>query len=248
MKIVTFNIRCVYEYDGINSFPHRAGMILDKIAEAQPDIICFQEATAQNMGVLRKALSPDYTVILNGRDADLSGEGLAVAYRPDTCSLHGLEVFWLSPTPCIAASRFPGQSQYPRICQKLLFKNEKSGTIFQLYNLHLEELSEEVRLQQMKLVLGQSMPKNIPVFLLGDLNTQPDGMVYAFCKEQGLTDVTEHILGSFHDYGRINPIKIDYIWTDFNAVKTVKNVSVWEECTDGIYLSDHYPIEMICQL
>lgn len=248
MKIVTFNIRCVYEYDGINSFPHRAGMILDKIAETKPDIICFQEATAQNMGVLRKALSPDYTVILNGREEGYSGEGLAVAYRPNTCSLHGLEVFWLSPTPCIAASRFPGQSQYPRICQKLLFKDEQSETIFQLYNLHLEEISEDVRLQQMELVLRQSMANNIPAFLLGDLNTQPDGMVYAFCKERGLTDVTEHISGSFHDFGRIKPIKIDYIWADSTTAKTVKSVSAWEECADGIYLSDHYPIEMILKL
>lgn len=248
MKIITFNIRFAYDTDGINSFIHRAGLILDVIRERKPDIICFQEANDQNMGFLRKYLAPDYVLLLNRRSECLTGEGVAVAYRPEICSLHGLEVFWLSPTPNVIASKFPGQSNHPRICQKLWFRNEQTGSTFKLYNLHLEELSEDVRLRQMELVLQRSGEEIEPTFLLGDLNTLPDGKVCAFCKEQGLVDLTEKLLHSFHGFGRGEPIKIDYIFTDPATAARVSSVSTWEDCVNGIYLSDHYPVEMICDL
>ena len=80
MKIVTFNVRCMYRsLDKENCFIHRAGMILDTIAEEKPDVICFQEATPENMGFLRRYLKPDYTLLLNQREEGLTGEGLAVA-------------------------------------------------------------------------------------------------------------------------------------------------------------------------
>lgn len=248
MKIVTFNLRFAYSTDGVNSFIHRAGMILGTIAEKKPDIICFQEANDQNIGFLRKYLMPDYVLLLNRRGEGLTGEGVAVAYRPEKCSLHGLEVFWLSPTPNVIASKFPGQSNHPRICQKLWFQNEQTGNTFKLYNLHLEELSEDVRLRQMELVLHYSARETEPTFLLGDLNTLPDGKVCGFCNEQGLVDLTGDIPDSFHDFGRGKPIKIDYIFTDPATAARVSSVSAWEDCVNGIYLSDHYPIEMICDL
>ena len=248
MKIVTFNMRFAYNTDGIQSFIHRAGLILDAIAERKPDIICFQEANDQNIGFLRKYLAPDYAILLNRRGEGLTGEGLAVAYRPDQCSLHGLEAFWLSPTPQIIASKFPGQSMHPRICQRLWFKNEETGNTLRIYNLHLEELTEDIRLQQMEMVLRRSAEESEPTFLLGDLNTLPDGKVYAFCKEHGLVDLTGHISGSFHNFGKEEPIKIDYIFTDPVTAQRVRRVMVWDDCANGIYLSDHYPIEMDCDL
>ena len=81
MKIVTYNIRNVYEKDGVNSFVHRAGMIVDTILEKDPDIICIQEATQKIITMLRRCLSPEYTVLMTQREEGLSGEGLAVAYR-----------------------------------------------------------------------------------------------------------------------------------------------------------------------
>ena len=43
IKLVTFNIRCDYEQDGINNFAFRKPLIVDKVISTQPDIICFQE-------------------------------------------------------------------------------------------------------------------------------------------------------------------------------------------------------------
>lgn len=249
MKIVTYNLRYNYQNDGVNSFVHRAGLILDTIAEENPDILCFQEATEKNIAFLRKYLAPGYTVLLTQREAGLTGEGLAVAYRREKFSLYGLEVLWLSPTPDVIATKFPGQSRHARICQKLLFKNEETGNVFKLYNLHLDECTEDVRVQQMELALGWYAAETVPTILLGDFNSVPTQKVCALCKSYGLIDLTENIPVTFHRFGTENPgYKLDYIFTDAATAARSCSVRIWDQCVNGIYLSDHYPIEWTCDL
>jgi endonuclease/exonuclease/phosphatase family metal-dependent hydrolase len=249
MTIVTYNIRNVYQKDGINSFVHRAGLIVDTILEKNPDIICFQEATEKIITMLRRCLAPEYTVLFTQREEGLSGEGLAVAYRQDRCTLYGLEIFWLSPTPHVIASKFPGQSKHSRICQKLLFKNEQTGKLFKLYNIHLEERSEEVRVQQMELVMEHWATETVPTLLMGDFNTVPTGKVYPSCTERGLVDLTGDISVTFHKFGQMNPgWKLDYIFTDAATAALAGEVCVWDHCVNGIYLSDHYPLELSVDL
>lgn len=243
MNIVTYNIRYAYRTDKENSFVHRLGIILDTIREKAPDIICFQEATPENMGALRRCLAPDYTVLLTQREPGLTGEGLAVAYRQDKVSLYGLEVLWLSPTPHEIASKFPGQSKHSRICQKLLFKNEQTGNLFRVYNLHLEEISEVVREQLMALALSWMGEETVPTILLGDFNSTPGNKVYAACREKGLVELTEQIPVTFHGFGKRDPgYKLDYIWVASDVAQKVSTVKAWDQCVNGIYLSDHYPI------
>ena len=56
MKIATFNIRCDYGQDGDNNFRYRKPLILEKLAEEKPDIVCFQE-------VLPHAARPSFSMI-----------------------------------------------------------------------------------------------------------------------------------------------------------------------------------------
>ena len=244
MKVVTYNVRNVYAKDGVNSFIHRAGMILDTIAAKKPDIICFQEATSANIGFLRKYLSPEYTVLLTQREEGLTGEGLAFAYRPEVLTLYGMDIFWLSPTPDVIASKFPGQSQHSRICQKLLFKHEETGKLFKSYNIHLEEKTESVRVKQMELVLEHWKQETLPTVLMGDLNSWPGAEVIPFCKANGLVDITADIPYSFHKFGTVQPYKLDYFLASPETAAKCRDVKLWDECVNGIYLSDHYPIEM----
>ena len=66
MKIVTFNIRCPWVDDGINSLPHRLGAILDKIDNERPDIVCFQEVIEKTAEFFRRH-QPEYEAFYNGR-------------------------------------------------------------------------------------------------------------------------------------------------------------------------------------
>lgn len=252
VKLVTYNIRHLWIADGINSLSCRLGLILDKISEQKPDIICFQEATEKNMSVMQKCLAPEYVVLLNQREIGYTGEGLAVAYKRERISLYGLEIFWLSETPYTIASRFEGQSQYSRICQRLLFKDEHTGNAFRIYNLHLDHINEEIRHHQMQVIMKRvaedKKQSDLPFFILGDFNATPDEETIAYYlgnSEFDICDLTSEMLGTFHDFGRQNPpIKIDYIIADRETANKIYTVEIWQDCVNGVYLSDHYPIAL----
>lgn len=256
LSIVTYNLRCSWSGDGANSFFARAGLILKKIYSELPDIICFQEAVPSNMSILKKHLADTYTVIFNQREKDFSGEGLAVAFRRERISLYGLEVFWLSGSPYTVASKFEGQSMHSRICQNMMFRDELTGKVFRIYNLHLEELTESVRVKQIQLVgkriVEDKKRMDLPYFILGDLNAEPGGDVISCCNNSfpdKICDLTSDINGSFHDFGRRTPaVKIDYIFADAATAGLSHNTEVWDDCINGIYLSDHYPIRLNIEL
>ena len=56
LKIVTYNIRQPWDWaeDGVNSFIHRAGMVLTKIDEEKPDVLAFQEVRAEEKKFFEK--------------------------------------------------------------------------------------------------------------------------------------------------------------------------------------------------
>lgn len=250
MKLVTFNIRCDYEQDGINSFEYRKPMILDKLKEENPDIICFQEVLPHVAVWLKENLS-DYYVIGCGRSEVLEDEQTTIAYKKDRFNLMNMEVFWLSNTPNIPASRYENQSICPRICTEALFYDNITKEIFRIYNTHLDHIGSEAR----ELGLGQILRKtdeevffpNAPVIITGDFNAFPDSLELKILNNYPkLIDLTESITGTFHDFGQLDePEKIDYVITsDSYCCDCVK---IWDNCENGIYLSDHYPVSVeIC--
>ena len=82
--------------------------------------------------------------------------------------------------------------------------------------------------------------------ILGDFNSTPDESPITACNEYKpihLTDVTAHITHTFHDYQPDAPEnKIDYIFSTDKLTSAVKEVKVWDRCSSGVYLSDHYPV------
>ncbi len=256
LKIVTYNLRCLYnsEYDGMNSFIHRAALMLDKINEERPDVICFQEASDEIRAFLKRYLV-DYDTVGHGRLADYSGEGLCISYRRDTMELFALEQFWLSETPHVPASRYEDQSEYPRICPHALIKHKDMKYPLRFFNIHLDHISDEARALGMRQILERATEADselsVPTFILGDFNALPDSLPIKMCNEYipyPIADITSHIDETFHDFGRLGREagaelwKIDYIFITEKLADKVTRVYRWEEKSNGIYLSDHYPI------
>lgn len=249
MKIVTFNLRSVWIGDGINGFIHRAGMILDKIDREMPEVICFQEAIEKHAAFLERHM-PEYQLVYNGRTTQRRGEGLITAVRRDRVEVLGQDCFWLSPTPNVPGSRFPEQSDCPRICQAMLLRIKGEDEPFWVYNNHLDHRSDSARIlgirQVMERVKQDQMKAALPVFILGDLNATPESETvrylagYADFPVKELTDGFEL---TFHNYGKKEPpYRIDYIFVDEKTAGKEHRMELWADELDGIYLSDHYPI------
>ena len=251
LTVVTFNIRQPWDYpeDGVNSFIHRAGMILDKIDRFRPDVICFQEVKPEEKYFFEKYLV-DYDVYAQGRNADLGGEGLAMAFLKGKIQMLSADRFWLSPSPYVPGSRFDIQSDCPRICLSATVKKEGDERVFRIYNVHLDHESEAARLAQAECLLdriaedGEKL--DLPFLLMGDLNAYPDSETIRYLDTSGkisLKELTKDIKYTFHGFGTRDPlVKFDYIYADEKTAKLPYDVAMWKDCRNGIYLSDHYPV------
>lgn len=250
LKLVTYNIRCCWDrVDGINVFLMRQGLMLQKIKQEKPDVICFQEVIEPIYDFLSEHLS-DYALIYNQRCEGYTGEGLVVAVKKSTARIITVDSFWLSKTPYVPGSRYENQSDCPRVCQMLHIKSLKSGKDFYVCNNHLDHISDEARILGIKQVLefvSEKLEKHhAPIFIIGDFNAEPDSETIKYCNSYEkipLRDITSHISHSFHDFGRREtPCKIDYIYTDKATANIEHQVYEWLDELNGVYLSDHYPI------
>ena len=251
LKMVSFNLRISFADDGINSFRHRCGSIIKKIKSELPDIICFQEASDESTDFLTENL-PDYNFIFNKRNADFSGEGLLTAVLKHTFYVLGADFFWMSPTPNKPGSRYQEQSNCPRITQCILIQSKSDGKLLRLYNVHLDHKSNTARIHGIHSLLAHAQKQNAvhpaPLVIMGDFNAQPNTETINYChtfKDIQLTDLTDNLTASFHDFGKLLPdraIKIDYIFSDNQMSKSKITSYIWDVNSDGIYLTDHYPI------
>ena len=247
MRIVTFNLRYSWDGDGINSFLHRGAMIYQKIREERPDVIAFQEVTEKNFDFLSKSLSDIYDMHVRFRSVTFDGEGLAIAFLKSNTELVNIESFWLSPTPGVPGSRYPSQSDCPRICVVAVFREFASGRVIRICNTHLDHRSEQARVLGVQLLLSRISKANediaLETVILGDMNAQPDSLVISECKNSplDLSEVTEKIKTTFHGFG-LKSSKIDYVFAS-RGLALRAEPKIWDDSHEGIYLSDHYPIE-----
>ena len=243
LKIVTFNIRCMPYQDGANAFIHRAGYVADKIAKEKPDVICFQEMVPYELDMLKKLMSEyDFFGQYNGYKPEQ--EGLFAAVKKDRFELAGLETIWLSPTPYEYGSRFEFASPHPRMCVMVHLRELETFKEFRVYNTHLDHRSEDARNKGLQMLLefidSQEKKKPLPSLLMGDFNAQKDSTTIEMCKN--FTELTTDIGDTFHGFGTKQGYgQIDYMFA-IGRVDKIK-VEKWQDCRNGIYLSDHYPIE-----
>lgn len=246
--IVTFNLRIFVENDGINNFTNRRNAIIKKIKSHLPLVICFQEAEAESTEFLMENL-PEYNIIFNRRNSDLTGEGLATAVLKSDFYILSSDFFWLSDTPRVPGSRFAEQSKLPRITQCLLIQDKKDNKIFRILNTHLDHRKEAAKIFGIKCLLEYAKKQQeflpSPLFLAGDFNSLPDSEVIKFCKNSGIFDLTTDIPVTFHKFGELlhdNGIKIDYIFASKEIACKSYSTNFWDDNQDGVFLSDHYPV------
>ncbi|NLB85055.1 MAG: endonuclease/exonuclease/phosphatase family protein [Acholeplasmataceae bacterium] len=243
---VSFNIRVNTMFDGKQAFDKRVPYILDKIKKEKPDLIAFQELTDEML----KKLSPlfvDYDVVGHGRNKDLSGESVRIFYLRSEFFLLQTKTFWLSRQPLKPGSRFKkDQSRLPRITTYAKFRL-KNNKVIAVFNTHYDHEGKDSRFKASQLMLKKINEFNkgdkLPLIMMGDLNALKDAIEIKIISNK-LNDLSKNIAGTFHNFGKLkSPAKIDYIFG--NSKIKVLQTGIWDDLTNDIYLSDHYPIYVL---
>ena len=244
--LATFNIRCPVDKSP-NSWLERKSRCTALIKKNGFDIFGVQEATREQLNDLLACGT--YQYIGGGRnDFKDSGEFSAILYRKDRFKLIKGGTFGLSETPEIPGVKSWG-SACPRIATWGLFQDRQTGKKFIYYNTHLDHVSEQARVNGIKLLVAharKNMP-GLPLVLSGDFNAKPGSPTYqtaaAMLKDSAYISHVSHSgpKGTFHNFGKVRrdyPIDFIFVSESFEVLSHRTDDTKFS----GGYPSDHYPV------
>ncbi len=246
ITIMSYNIRCHAPNDfGHKNWFYRADLVVDTIEKAQPGIIGFQEVNSWQYDYLCESM-PVYDSIITYRDnIPVYSEGCPVFYRTDLYTLVDKGSFWLSETPEVMSKDW-GAACY-RICSYAILKDKSTEKEFVVFNTHLDHISDEARINGIKVVLDKIKDfGSIPSILMGDLNAEEDSETYKSATEffHDSKYQTEYTMTSctYQDWGeQLDRNCIDYIMISKDHFN-VHSYNVITDTYNGDYTSDHFPL------
>lgn len=256
VKVMTFNIRVgIAFWDGWNCWDNRRHMVVDTIVDNAADVIGLQEALDFQIEQIQQAL-PQYSGYAVGRsDGKQRGEACAIFYRKNRFRLLDSGTFWFSKTPLKPGSKHWG-NLFPRICSWVHLVDKAGGTGFYLYNVHLDNLSQNSRNKSVRLLARQVAARKTrdPFIVMGDFNMELDNPAMMYLQKIGyqtpyprMVDAwlsvhpNEQGIGTLHNFsGRHTGPKIDHIPMSENA--QALEVHIDRYTLNGRYPSDHFPV------
>lgn len=245
VRIVSFNIR--YGGSGLRSAKSRAPLVLQTLREAKPDSFGLQEALKEWMDELTEGL-PEYGFVGVGRDDGKdAGEFNPIFYLKEKYDLVDSGTFWLSETPEVPSLGWNGGCN--RVCTWAVLRNRETGFTYAHVNTHLDNASEEARLNGAKLVREKLLSFDMPVVCTGDFNVEEGSAVYRIMADGPIADSKALApdtmsSGTYHDYFPIRMRQkspIDYIFVSKDTVLP-QVYRVIDRRVQGRFASDHYAI------
>lgn len=221
--------------------------MLETLTAKAPDILCLQETLPHVKNDLEQSL-PDYNFCGCGRSETLQDEYNPIGYRHDRFDLLMTRTFWLGSNPQVPGSMNPYSVDLPRICTQVILRDKEDGTVFTVYNTHLDHMSVKARVWGMTVMFAKMQEySHLPSFVTGDFNAEPDSEELTYFNTYNplaLCDLsdTAHLPAFFtyHDFsGKEKNSKIDYIF----ATQSVKKIAfdTVRDIRGDLELSDHYP-------
>jgi endonuclease/exonuclease/phosphatase family metal-dependent hydrolase len=266
LRVGTFNIRCLSSSDtGYKNWEFRKGNCVKIVNDNSFDVIGFQEVTPSQGDYLKSKLT-DYTFHLIGRDdGESAGEAVGVAFKTSKYSIVKKGRFFLSPTPDVVSSPYPGWvSTDPgrnRVVAWTILKDKATGRQFMYMATHLEVSKTDavtIRLKSAELICSYQSkinPDGLPCILVGDMNSKPTEDSHVVFKKS-FTDsyfaaealgVRYGYKGTFNDhvytpenYLDNQGLRIDYIY--YHGSIDISKYQVVSDKYDSYYPSDHCPV------
>lgn len=180
LKVSSFNVRNDNSGDAEagNAWKTRYPEMINMIQFYDLDIIGTQECKANQIDDLNNNLS-NYSYIGVGRDDGVRGDEFsAIFYNTDKFDLLDSGNFWLSETPEKPSKGW--DAALNRLCTWGKFKVKSTGYIFFAFNLHMDHIGVNARVNSAKLLLSkiQEIAPEQPVFVTGDFNVDQHSASY----------------------------------------------------------------------
>jgi beta-glucosidase len=245
MRILTFNL----QHDK-NQWEDRFPLVIEMLMRCNADVIAFQEIALKTRQdeQIQHALEErglSYHSVIDAKKGKKSKEGIGTFTR----------------IPCIEHERidlFEGG----RVAQRLTL--DLDGRMVDILNVHLHHLpplSEVIRYAQIQIVLKhirQRLALDLPVILLGDLNTTPGSKTVALIDRE-LQNVFRLIQGStlpvtFPTPSRVvnfPEMTIDYVFVSPKHIRAISAERTGDQPDfdhPSVYPSDHYGLLVEVQL
>ncbi len=189
-NVATFNLRNANGGDSLrgNGWGKRYPVIASMVQYHDFDIFGTQECFIHQLKDMKNAL-PDYDYIGVGRDDGKErGEHSAIFFRKDKFEVVDKGDFWLSETPDVPSKGW--DAVLPRICSWGHFKCKDTGFEFLFFNLHMDHIGKNARVQSAFLVQDKMIElgkgKNLPAILTGDFNVDQTHKSYEAFVSKGL--------------------------------------------------------------
>ncbi|SEW52659.1 endonuclease/exonuclease/phosphatase family protein [Chitinophaga arvensicola] len=252
LQVATYNLRLNVAFDSANAWPHRKEMVKDLIQYHEFDIFGVQEALSGQMKDLEEM--QQYAHVGVGRnDGKDGGEYSAIFYNKHKYQVIQSGNFWLSPTPEKPSKGW--DAAYIRICTWACFQVKESGKQFFMFNTHFDNEGVLARENAARMILEKIdavAPKDTPVIITGDFNSDPSTSAYATITKRfadaKLVAATKPYGpdSTFNDFKYHNWTKvvkegrIDFVFV--NPSIRVRKYAVLTDSRDLRFPSDHFPV------
>lgn len=230
------------------------------VKDYAPDILGTQELLYFQLddfsGATLDAGLTDYDYYGIGReDGVQQGEFAAIFYLRDRFTQLDSGTFWLSETPEVVGSKYPGAGSI-RIASWVVLEDHASGQELFVLNTHFDNSSSAARSYAAGLIRDRlpSLAGDLPTLVMGDMNTTETSSVLSTLRGVGDPDFPEledayrvvHPVkqsneATFHNFtGSTGGSRIDFILNSDDF--TPQDASIIRTSYDGKYPSDHYPV------
>lgn len=252
VSALTLNLRFGLADDGPKGWRFRKKILPSFFKEHRSDFMAFQEANDFQVDDLSRML-PGYRHIGRRQPAPAFWQNNVLFYRKEWRLLRS-DYFFLSPTPDIP-SRFR-KSRWPRQCTIGLFGFE--GRQLLCGTTHFD-FDPDIQSRSARLVMERlsAFSPDSPALLMGDFNAPPTGAAHAVftgakpeSEDASKTLFTNAFDPPFppthHDFtGSRTGDHID--WILYRGPLRPQTARVIDWSKDGVYPSDHFPIQGIFQ-
>lgn len=249
LRVMTFNIRTDSRADGRNNWEMRYQKVGAFLGKSKADVIGLQEVKDNQLQDIASSLKDFGHVGVAREDGKLKGEYNPIFYRKSRFNLLRSGTFWLSPQSEEPSTGW--DAKYRRIATWAILQDKTTMKSIVVVNTHLDHEGALSRVNGATLIKQRvsRMTNELPVILMGDLNTTDSDPVYAkiltgYFPMQDTHKAAGELKGpneTFNGFGLCKDeerIRKDFIFVSTRV--RVKQERVWPSALKhGFYLSDH---------